>query len=81
MGQCSAPPAPAVQLAAPVKARDDIAIFLPVQLKAAQQAEPRPAQNSGDLVRILESDGFIELPPTPEKTYPAASTFNFHPWY
>lgn len=81
MGQCSAPRAPAVQLAKPVNARDDIAIFLPVQLTAAQQAEPRPPQNSGDLVRILESNGFIELPPTPEKTYPVGTTFNFHPWF
>lgn len=68
------------QLAEPVKARDDITIFLPIQLGANNTAHSYPAQNSGDLVRILQSDGYIELPPTATKSYQTGDTFEFHPW-
>ncbi|MGB0744951.1 MAG: molybdopterin molybdotransferase MoeA [Opitutales bacterium] len=70
-----------VQLTAPVKARDDITIFLPVKKEANNQASPQPINNSGDLVRILESDGYIGLPPTQGKGYEAGKSFDFHPWY
>jgi len=64
-----------------VKARDDLTIFLPVKLEANNQASPQLTQNSGDLVRILNSDGYIELTPTSDKAYPLGSKFDFHPWY
>ncbi len=70
-----------VQLAEPVKARDDITTFLPIKLGTNNTAHSTPAQNSGDLVRILQSDGYIELPPTAAKTYAKGETFEFHPWY
>lgn len=69
-----------VQLAEPVKARDDITIFLPIQLGANNTAHSYPAQNSGDLVRILQSDGYIELPATATKSYDQGDTFDFRPW-
>ena len=69
-----------VQLAEPVKARDDITVFLPIKLGADNSAHSYPAQNSGDLVRILQSDGYIELPPTAAKGYAVGSNFEFHPW-
>jgi len=81
MGQSKATAAASFQLATAVKARNDITCFMPVSINSRQKAEPRPAQNSGDLVRILASDGFIELPPTEAKMYPAATSFNFHAWY
>jgi molybdopterin molybdotransferase len=81
MGQRTPSQPHAVTLTQPVQARDDMTLFLPVQLTPQQQAEPRPAQNSGDLVRILASDGYIELPPRPSKTYATDTRFNFHPWY
>lgn len=64
-----------------VKARDDLTVFLPVELAADNRAIPQPTQNSGDLVRILCSDGFVQLQPTVAKSYPAGHTFDFHPWY
>lgn len=70
-----------VSLEEPIKARDDLTIFLPVKRGAHNQASPRPANNSGDLVRILQSDGFIALPPTQENLYPLESKFDFYPWY
>ncbi|MFQ3224753.1 MAG: molybdopterin molybdotransferase [Lentimonas sp.] len=80
MGAPTKPAPRTVQLAALVKARDDITIFLPIKLGANNTAHSTPAQNSGDLVRILQSDGYIELPPSATKTYPAGRTFEFHPW-
>jgi molybdopterin molybdotransferase len=70
-----------IRLDRDVKARDDLTIFLPVKLIAENQAKPKPTQNSGDLVRILESDGFIPLPPSEEKSYPPGRPFDFYPWY
>lgn len=64
-----------------VRARDDLTIFFPVQLIADNRVTPKPTQNSGDLVRILESDGFIPLPPTRKKSYAAGETFDFYPWH
>ncbi|MGZ0655185.1 molybdopterin molybdotransferase MoeA [Coraliomargarita sp. W4R53] len=81
MGQSSVTPPQQVTLNAPVKARDDITTFLPVSLTGSNQASPQPANNSGDLVRILQSNGYLELPPTQEKAYPAGKSFDFHPWY
>ncbi|WPJ96024.1 molybdopterin molybdotransferase MoeA [Coraliomargarita algicola] len=81
MGHDSPPIPPQLSLEAPVKARDDITIFLPVSRKANNIASAQPANNSGDLVRILQSDGYIELPPTQEKGYPAGKSFDFHLWY
>jgi len=81
MGQTQATSPRQVTLAAPVKARDDLTIFLPVSLGANNQATPQPANNSGDLVRICKSDGYIALPPTQEKGYPQGTAFDFHPWY
>jgi molybdopterin molybdotransferase len=69
-----------VQLVDPIKTRDDITVFLPVQLEANNTARSNPAQNSGDLVRILHSDGYIALPPTIKGTYPAEQCFEFFQW-
>ena len=81
MGQKDAHSLRRVALSTSVKARDDLSIFLPVKLESNNQASPQPTQNSGDLVRILSSDGYIQLPPTNEKSYPAGKSFDFHPWY
>lgn len=70
-----------VHLASPVKARDDLTIFLPVSLNENNQATAQPTNNSGDLVRICKSDGYIALPPNKEKGYKTGKSFDFHPWY
>lgn len=79
-GQTTAIRKTSVTLNECVKARDDISIFLPVEMGPGNRATPRPINNSGDLVRILESHGYIELPPTLEKSYPIDSEFTFHQW-
>ncbi len=81
MGQSQMAASSAVQIDSKIPARDDLTVFLPVKRNTHNQAGPQPANNSGDLVRILQSDGYIELSPTPEKSYPAGTSFDFHPWY
>ena len=68
-----------VILTEPAQSRPHLTVFLPVSLGANNAATPRPTHNSGDLVGILDSDGYIELPPS-EDPYPAGSTFTFYPW-
>lgn len=64
-----------------ITARDDFTLFLPVKIKESHTAIPMPVQNSGDLGRILDSDGYIVVEPTPERSYAAGSHFEFFPWY
>ena len=80
MGRAAAPQPQQVELAEAAKARDDITLFLPVQLIGANRAQPRPAQNSGDQVSVLNTDGYLELPPSTQRVYPAGTTFDFYPW-
>lgn len=63
------------------RVRDDITTFLPVALDANNQALPCPINNSGDLVSILASDGFVELAPRQTRLYPAETRVDFRPWY
>ena len=65
----------------PIRARDDLTIFLPVKLVARNKAQPQPTQNSGDLVRILSSDGYTIVPPTDAKSYPSGTILKFHQWH
>lgn len=81
MGQTHSPVTHQISLDQAVKARDDLTTFLPVKLEANNRASPKLTQNSGDLVRILDSDGFIALPPTENKGYPQGASFDFRPWY
>lgn len=81
LGQSTPPRPRQVTLDVAVKARDDLSIYLPVSLQANNQASPQPTNNSGDLVRILQSDGYIELPPNNKKGYKAGKSFDFHAWY
>lgn len=73
-------PSPSVSLAEPAKGRPHLTVFLPVSLLENNQATPQPANNSGDLVSILKSDGYIELPAS-DHIYSVNTEFAFHPWY
>jgi len=56
-------PAPrTVTVSATTPVPEHLTVFLPVALEADNRAIPRPPQNSGDLVSILQSDGYIEVP-------------------
>lgn len=79
-GQADAIAKTSLRLSAPVRARDDITVFLPIKKETDNLAIPKPIHNSGDLVNILESDGYITLQPTPEKSYSINDEFTFHQW-
>ncbi len=52
---------------------------LPVTLRADGRAEPAATGNSGDFIGLLNSDGFITLPPRGEMSAISAA-FAFTPW-
>ena len=52
---------------------------LPVTLLADGRAEPAATSNSGDFIGLLNSDGFITLPPRGVRTS-IYDTFPFTPW-
>jgi molybdopterin molybdotransferase len=70
-----------VEINEAISARDDFTLFLPVKIEESNTAIPMPVQNSGDLGRILDSDGYIVVEPTPEKSYAPGSHFEFCVWY
>lgn len=80
MGQAEPPPSTTLKLNSQARAHDQLTFFLPVKRLANNMASPQPVQNSGDMVRILASDGFVELPPTKDRSYPAGTEFAFTPW-
>lgn len=63
------PPAPLLyaELTAPVTFRPNITYFLPVRLSPAPDgrmlAHPLPGSGSADFANLLDTDGFMELPP------------------
>lgn len=69
-----------VTLTEPAKGTPRLTVFLPVSLRKNNQASPQPVNNSGDLVSILKSDGYIELPAS-DQIYPVNSDFIFHAWF
>ena len=60
-----------------------LTLFLPASLEYGPGGqllvEPVPPQNSGDLTRLPQSDGFIELPED-KQVFPAGFSARFFPW-
>lgn len=60
-----------------------LALFLPVQRvpgpDATPVARPRTVRNSGDYASVVDTDGFIELPPHP-RAFAAGEVFPYTPW-
>ena len=58
-------------LAEPVEVRHTLTSFLPVQIVGddwgRDWAEPRPTNGSGDFTSLTGTDGFVELPPGPNR--------------
>jgi len=73
-------PARTVRLNRPVRVREDFTVFMPVRLGKENSAEAVPPQNSGDLVAILQSDGYIRIPPGIAEA-DGSTPFDFHPWF
>ena len=80
MGQREHIAATTLKLDREVRAHDELTLFLPVKHLANNIGSAKTVQNSGDLVRILDSDGFVELPPTATRSYPSGTEFAFTPW-
>ena len=55
--------------------------FLPVQRLPGNRACAKPFQNSGDMIRLLESDGYVVLPPDIKNSDATGTEFAFNTWY
>ena len=80
MGLESTSMATTVELTNSEKVRKDLTVFVPVTLGENSRATPCPPQNSGDLVRILQSDGYIVVP-SGEASADEGKNYGFHPWH
>lgn len=69
-----------VDLPSDTKTRDDLTIFLPAQLDPHGALRIMPAQNSGDFVSILQTNGFIELLPSGQRHLPRGTSVRYIPW-
>ena len=79
----SARPPEAVALGAAFRVKPALWYFLPVQLDSSPTlgtvAMPKPTHGSGDFVSLLDSDGFVELPPGPAD-FAAGHVAPFYRW-
>ena len=76
------PPAQHATLVEAVRFPPPLTLFLPVLLEAAGgalHARPAPAQNSGDFLALVGTDGFVELDAA-EDRFPAGSVVPLYPW-
>ena len=75
--------AESLPLAAPVRAHAALWLFMPAQIESSPAlgmvAMPKPTHGSGDLISLLGTDGFLELPPGAEEV-PAGCIAPFHRW-
>ncbi len=76
-------PTRSVALANAVTFTPKMAYFLPVKLSSGPHGElralPNPSNTSGDFAGLLETDGFVELPPEPVE-FPAGTVAPFWSW-
>ncbi len=76
LGASSAFAAPPVQTLQDSPSDAPLTRYLPVKFGPDALVTPCPFRNSGDLIRPLESDGFLAIPPHAE-----GCSFPFYPWY
>lgn len=76
-------PAESVPVGATVRAHPALWLFVPAQLESSpllgMVAMPKPTHGSGDLVSLLGTDGFLELPPGPADAA-AGQVLPFYRW-
>lgn len=76
-------PQPLAALAEPVEFAPDLAYFLPVRVRfddgGRLVASPRPANTSGDVAALADSDGFVELERT-RNHFPAGHVAALYRW-
>ncbi len=69
-----------IRLCKSVRVPETLAVFMPVKLEEANLATPIPPQNSGDLVSILQSDGYIQIPAGTAEA-DCNTDYPFQPWW
>jgi molybdopterin molybdotransferase len=76
----SRPPEPRHgRLTAAAPGRTGMTRFLPVALEADDRCHPHPPSNSGDLVTVLKTDGYLLVPEGEEAV--AGARFAYFPWH
>jgi molybdopterin molybdotransferase len=72
-----------VPLATAASPHRTLTFFLPVRLQAhpvhGRTAEPKPTRGSGDIISLLGTHGFVELPPG-DSELPAGHVVRFYRW-
>jgi molybdopterin molybdotransferase len=75
--------AESVALSTVAELKPSLTLFVPVKLlhdgSGRALAQLRPTQGSGDFIALVETDGFVELPPGPAEL-PAGSVVRFYRW-
>lgn len=76
-------PVESMPLGAPLRAHASLWHFMPAQLESSpllgMVAMPKPTHGSGDLISLLGSEGFLELPPGPAEIA-AGQVLPFRRW-
>ena len=77
------PPVRHAALGAALSFPQKLTHFVPVKLSSGPHAElvamPDPSNTSGDFAGLVDTDGFVELPPT-QAQFPIGSVARFWPW-
>lgn len=58
----------------------DLTYFVPVKINSKLEASPVIPKNSGDFTALVNTDGFIELPPQNQQV-DSSESYRFYPWY
>jgi molybdopterin molybdotransferase len=79
-----APPAPELaEITSPIDASPTLTFFTPVTLSSSERATrlaaPSPTNTSGDFLRLVGTDGFVELP-AKRGAYPAGTVARLFRW-
>lgn len=71
-----------VELAESFEVKPALTLFVPVNVSRAQgprRATPKPTRGSGDFTSLIDTDGFVELPPGPA-VVPAGTRAPMYSW-
>jgi molybdopterin molybdotransferase len=79
MGQLP-PRRQSLRLRQPIASHHRLTRFIPVRIEHSGEASAHMTQNSGDMIRILASDGFIEVPKASPEQATQSGEFDYYPW-
>ena len=79
MGQLP-PRRQSLRLRQPIASHHRLTRFIPVRIEHSGEASAQMTQNSGDMIRILASDGFVEVPKASPEQATQSGEFDYYPW-